>query len=50
LFRSPIRFGSVARHEKWREVETAAASIVDAIVSEAEGWEQPNKARKSWKL
>ena len=50
LFRSPIRFGSTAQHEKRREVEAAAASIVDAIVSEAERLEQPNKARKSWKL
>ena len=50
LFRSPIRFGSVARHEEWREVETAAASVIDAIVSEAESRERPNRARKSWKL
>ena len=50
LFRSPIRFGTTAQHEKRREVEAAAASIVDAIVSEAERLEQPNKARKSWKL
>jgi tetratricopeptide (TPR) repeat protein len=50
LFRSPIRFGSVAQHEGGQQVEQAAASIVDAIVGEAEKFEQPNRVRKSWKL
>jgi hypothetical protein len=49
LFRSPIRFGSVAQPEA-RQVEKAAASIIDAIVSEAEKFEQLNRMRKSWKL
>ena len=48
LFRSPIRFGEPAAGRQ--QVEQAAASIVDAIVSEAEKLEQANRMRKSWKL
>jgi hypothetical protein len=50
LFRSPIRFGSTARHDGSQQVERTAASIVDAIVSKAEKLEQSNRMRKSWKL
>ena len=50
LFRSPIRFGEPARDVRGQQVEQAAASIVDAIVSEAEKLEQANRMRKSWKL
>jgi hypothetical protein len=50
LFRSPIRFGEPARDVARQQVEQAAASIVDAIVREAEKLEQANRRRKSWKL
>ena len=50
LFRSPLRYGSLQRHEEWERVEAAAASTVDAIVAEAARLEEGNQARKSWRL
>jgi hypothetical protein len=50
LFRSPLRYGSLRRPEEWQRVEAAAASLVDAIVTEADRLEEANRARKSWRL
>lgn len=50
LFRSPLRYGSLKRPEEWERVEAAAASMVDAIVTEAARLEEANRARKSWRL
>jgi tetratricopeptide (TPR) repeat protein len=50
LFRSPLRYGSLKRPEEWQRVEAAAASLVDAIVTEAGRLEEANRARKSWRL
>ena len=50
LFRSPLRYGPMKRREEWARVEADAASLVDAIVTEATRLEDANQARKSWRL
>ena len=50
LFRSPVRYGPMADRAEWQRVEAAAAEMVDAILVEAERYEEGNRARKSWRL
>jgi hypothetical protein len=50
FFRSPLRFGAATSGEEWARVETAASTVVDAIVDQAARFEASHQARKSWRL
>jgi hypothetical protein len=50
FFRSPLRFGSTASGEEWARVETAASTVIDAIVDQVAQFEEAHRARKSWHL